>query len=236
VSEGEAPTIALLVEAEADAKTASGLVDRVLAEAAHWIADGDPEHYRRWHTIHWKNVRRLCEEHGVVLHGGFGEAARKPDARAARRALMLLAKLGPPEAVVMLRDADDQPARLEGLRQGRDDHRQPLAASRIAVGVADPTREAWHLAGFEAATTVETKALSEERQRLGFDPTRHPHRLRRRGERSIKPVLEALTGGDRDREQRCLECAHDRLEQTGVECGLTDFLAEVRERVVPCFV
>lgn len=235
MSQADAPAIALLVEADADARTASALVDRLLAEAAEWIADGDLDHFRSWQTIYWKEVGHRCKEHGVVAHGGFGEAGRKPDARAARRALMLLSRLGAPEAVVMLRDADNQPERLDGLRQAREDRRQHIDPSRVAIGVAKPTREAWHLAGFEAETEAETAVLKREQERLDFDPTPHPHRLRRKGERSIKPVLDALTGGEHERERRCLACAHERLRDCGAKSGLPDFLDELRARVVPRF-
>ncbi|MFO7562971.1 MAG: hypothetical protein R6X02_10045 [Enhygromyxa sp.] len=227
--------IALVVEAGDDARTAGHLVDRLLGEAADWIADGDPDHYRTWLVIHWKNVKTLCEEHGVVVQGGFGGEPAAPDARAARRALVLLAKLGLPDAAVLLRDADNQPQRLVGLRQGRECSRH-LDASRIAVGMATPTREAWHLAGFVPQTADETARLEQQRQRLGLDPACEPQRLQRKGERDIKAVLAELTGDDVQREQACLDSPLEHLRERGAACGLSEFLDEVHERVVPLFV
>jgi hypothetical protein len=234
MSDTDPQTIALIVEAEADARTAKALVDRRLRAAAEWLLDADLDHYRGWQVIPWKTVRDLCKEHGVSAPHGRFDGGRAPDAHAARRVLLLLSTLGRPAAVVLLRDADHQPERRRGLEQGRADHRHGLDADRVAIGVAEPTREAWHLVGFVPATKAEADTLAVERDRLSFDPTRTPHQLRRSGERDIKLVLERLTGGDKDREQRCLEC-EERLRDHGRDCGLTEFLNELDTHVVPAF-
>lgn len=94
----------------------------VAREHFHWMRDNDPDHFRRWEPIIiWKNVKEMCKEHGVVVHGRFDSGSAAPDARAARRALMLLSKLSDadlPHGVVLLRDADNQPEHREGLDQG----------------------------------------------------------------------------------------------------------------------
>lgn len=236
MSENDPPIIALIVEAEADARTAKTLVDRQLRAAAEWFRDADLDHHRGWQIIQWKTVPRLCKEHRVVVHGGFDGKSAASDAKAARRALRLLSKLGPPAAVVLLRDADKDEGRRNGLEQGRADYRHGLNADRVVIGLAIPMREAWHLVGFEPATPAEVESLEAERERLGFDPTRTPQRLTNdSGKRPIKPVLERLTDGDHDREQRCLECDEKRLREHGRECGLSEFLDELDKRVVPAF-
>jgi hypothetical protein len=137
--------------------------------------------------------------------------------------------------VILVRDADDQPERLTGLRQARDHAQHGLEPDRVAIGVAVPEREAWCLCGFIPASDTEQQELTAQRQRLGFDPTRHPDRLRGEGKRNAKPVLAALTQGDRDREQQCLETPLERLHQHGTACGLSEFLDELRANVVPPF-
>jgi hypothetical protein len=232
----EPPTIALIVEAEDDARTAKFLVDRQLRAAADWLHDANLDDHRGWQVIRWRAVPDMCKEHGVATPHGRFEGGRAPDAHAARRALLLLSKLGRPAAVVLLRDADKENDRRRGLEQGRSDDRVGFKADRVAIGLAVPTREAWHLVGFEPTTPAEFESLKAERDRLGFDPTRTPQELtNRRGKRPIKPVLERLTGGDPDREQHCLDCDNERLRERGRDCGLSEFLDELDARVVPAF-
>lgn len=231
-------SIGLVVEAPADAQTARVLVDRVLLAHADWIDDSLLEHHRAFRGIepdslvtHWKKVPALAKAHGVRSHGHFSGEPGAPDANAARRALLLLTKLGMPDAVVLLRDADDQPERRVGLRQAREGS---IHESRIAIGVAEPEREAWLLAGFQPRNDQERATLAGERQRLGFDPCLEPHSLRGEGKRSAKTALTALTRDDREREHQCLaDTPLERLHERGASCGLAEFLDELRTRVAP---
>lgn len=232
-------TIGLLVEADADAETVRVLVDRLLERAADWVT---PE-LLQWRGFEpqtevafWTDVKHLCREHGVRLHGKFDGEPGAADAHAARRALALFRKLGAPDAVILVRDADDQArSRLTGLQQARADQRHGIDPNRVAIGVASPEREAWHLVGFIPANDDERQRLIEERQRLGFDPTLHPHRLRGNAKRNAKPVLDKLTDGDQERERQCL--ADLPLDAEHCEgCGLTPFLTELHERVITVFI
>lgn len=234
-------TVGLLVEAPADAQTVRILVDRALQQAADWLTEELVEHQRAWRGLepetsvsYWKDVRKLCNQYGVrgvKVHGRFGDESRAPDAYAARRALVLFEWLGMPDTVVLVRDADDQPERARGLTQARELSGHP---DRVAIGVANPEREAWHIAGFCPCAPEEHAALRAERQRLGFDPTERSHQLRGEGKRSAKLALRALTHDDRDRERRCLtEPTLEMLSARGSGNGLADFLVEVRDRVVP---
>jgi hypothetical protein len=236
-------TIGLLVEADADAETVRVLVDRLLEQTADWITPELLPDLRAWRGFEppteaslWKHVARLCEQHGVRVHGKFDNAPGAPDARAARRALALFRKLEAPDAIVLVRDADHQSrGRLAGLQQARADRRHGIDPDRVAIGVAIPEREAWHLVGFVPIDNDERQRIAEERERLGFDPTLHPHRLRGNAKRNAKPVLDKLTAGDRERERQCLAdlpLDDDRCEA----CGLTPFLVELRERVVTVFI
>ncbi len=230
-------TIGLVVEANADAETVQVIVDRLLQEA-DWVTPELLPSLRIWTGFEanqraslWKHVKPLCERHGVRIHGKFGEMSGAPDARAARRALALFHKLGKPDRVILVRDADDQKDRLLGLQQGRADPRHCVDPTHVAIGMAIPEREAWHLAGFVPRDETERELVAQERQRLGFDPTREPHRLRGNAKRNAKPVLDKLTAKDREREQQCL--AELPLDDPRCEgCGLRPFVAELRERVV----
>jgi hypothetical protein len=235
-------SIGLVVEAPADARTARILVDRALRARATWIDDDSLlEHIRAWRGIepdspvtYWKHVRALARAHDVRSHGHFSGEPGAPDAQAARRALLLLTKLGMPDAVVLLRDADAQPERRTGLQQARDGSAH---FDRIAVGVAEPEREAWLLAGFRPCNEDERAALARERQRLGFDPCVEPHGLRGEGKRSAKTALANLTGSNRDRERQCLaDTPLEHLRRRGAGCGLLAFLDELGTRVASVIV
>jgi hypothetical protein len=199
------------------------------------------ESVRSWRGVepesavtYWKHVRALAKTHHVRSHGHFSDEPAAPDAQAARRALMLFAKLGMTDAVVLLRDADDQPERCTGLRQARDSspHRD-----RIAVGVAEPEREAWLVAGFQPRDDHERSALAQERQRLGFDPTLEPKSLRGDGKRSAKTALATLTVRDHERQRQCLaDTPLEHLRERGASCGLAAFLDEIELRVAPAIV
>lgn len=235
-------SIGLVVEAPVDANAARILVDRVLRARVEWIDDDSMlEHLRRFRGIepgsgvtYWKKVRTLAEAHGVHKHGHFSGEPSAPDAQAARRALLLFSKLGMPNAVVLLRDADDQPERRDGLEQAR---KEPIHASCIAIGVAEPEREAWLVAGFQPRDNDERQALARERQRLGFDPCLEPQSLRGEGKRSAKTALSNLTSGDHERQRQCLvDTPLEHLRERGTDCGLEAFLNELEERVVSAFM
>jgi hypothetical protein len=99
--------------------------------------------------------------------------------------------------------------------------------------------ECWILAGFEPRDDAERALLDRERRNLGFDPRSSGEQLTASesgARRDAKRVLAALTGGDRDREDACLEePALAVLEQRGATTGLASYLREVEERLVPLF-
>lgn len=236
---GEATfSIGLVVEAPADAKMATTLVDRCLQEGIDWLDDGILDDLRAWRGIEpetayteWKHAKSLAIEHRVTSPGFFDGNPGKDDARAARRALLLYRKFGMPDLVVLVRDADDKSERRGGLEQARSGVSRP---ERIVIGVAHPEREAWILGGFVPCDAREHAACESERQRLGFDPTEQPHQLHGNGKRSAKTALANLLGKDPEREHRCLtEPPLAELRQRGTKTGLAAFLEEVDDRIVP---
>jgi hypothetical protein len=239
----------VVCEARADRDTACGLADRVLLEEVSWLAPETLDSCRQWRGcdstqpfLKWTEVKAEQERKGVKgIFGHFGGKAGLPDARAARLALLLLAASEhPPAAVLLMRDSDGDAQRREGLEQARDfkinDKPWPF---QVLIGVAEPKRECWVLAGFDPMSPAETTRLEESGRRLSFHPVREAHRLDARehgAKNDAKRALEELTLGDMERERSCLMGTPlSRLEERGEHTGLAMYVKELRERLVPIF-
>jgi hypothetical protein len=183
--------------------------------------------------IKWSGIPRLMAQLRVrPIHGHFDGRPGKPDANAGRNALQIaraLVKRGTPmDAVILQRDADDQPERRDGLEQAR---RAVPVDFCVVIGVANPMIEAWLLAGFEAANAGETERLAAERKKLGFDPRSAAAKLTARDEKAPKNpkrVLAELAEGDRERIAACYSTAPlTLLRDRGASTGLAAFLLDV---------
>jgi hypothetical protein len=232
----------VVCEAPADKETACGLADRVLLEEVPWLDSEALASYRRWRGSDseqplqkWTEVKAELARKGVKgIFGHFGGEPGAPDALTARRALLLMASSSrPPEAVLLIRDSDGDPRRRRGLEQARDDRRWPF---QVVIGLAEPKRECWVLAGFNARDEAERTRLEELRRRLSFHPVQEAHRLdasEHGAKNDAKRALDELMP-DRERERACLEeTPLSELESRGETTGLTAFLREVRARLVP---
>lgn len=236
--------LAVVCEADADRRTATGLADRVLCREVDWIEPEVLDGHRKWQGLleggshlQWRQVKDHARARGLKAHGHFNGEPGAPDAFAARLALLLLATSGrPPDAAVLMRDTDGQQERKVGLEQARMDREWPFP---VLIGCADPKRECWVLAGFEPRSPDEDAILAQLRQELGFDPRLQAEALSAKESgalRDAKRVLSLLVGGDRDREQSCwVECPLEALVERGRLNGLADYLDEVRTRLVPLF-
>jgi hypothetical protein len=240
-------SFAVVCEAEADFRTATGLAERIVRENVDWIEGDSFIHCPLWSGLDessryllWFDIPKLAKEAGIRSHGHFDGRPAEPDAHAARRALRLLKwknAARPLDGVLLIRDDDRDARRRDGLEQARDDDHD--LRDRIVIGLAHCKRECWVLAGFDPRDQVESDRLSEVRADLGFDPRTGAHQLTvkgKGGKRNAKEILDKLTGGDANREAICWEEAslltlHDR----GQETGLADFLEEIRSRLVPLF-
>lgn len=226
-------------EARADRDAACGLADRVLLEDVHWLDAETLDAYRHWrgftpeaHFLRWASVSDEWKLLG--LKPIFGEFGEQPDARMARKALLLFAQAERrPDAVVLMRDSDAQ-RDSTGLEQARDHNPWPF---KVIIGLAHPKRECWVLAGFDPKSAQEVECLAKEERRLSFHPVRDAHLLTARehgAKKDAKVALDALTQSDKERERECLEeTALETLRERGGNTGLTTYLAEVRERLVP---
>jgi hypothetical protein len=212
-----------------------------LLEHIDWISPELLGSYREWRGVvadetflKWSNVKDRAGLAGIRIFGRFDD---KPDALTARKALLLFAGLKkPPAAVVLIRDSDGYRDRKDGqgLTQARDGSRWPF---QVLIGVAHPKREAWVMAGFQPQSPEESARLQALRERLSVDPILKAHELdaREHGAKTdIKRALEELLQGDGDRERQCLtETELAVLAQRGEDNGLTAYLSEVRDRLVP---
>jgi hypothetical protein len=235
---------AVVCEAEADFRTATELADRVLVEAIDWLDPDQLLYQRSWEgadaagqLLTWKAIKRLAREAGIKPHQGhFQGEPGLPDAAAARRAIdYLLNEFLQLDAILLVRDQDDEPERRGGLEQARGVNHSGIV---IVVGLAVVERECWLISGFEPLDDSESSRLQDERRTLGFDPRERSHDLTAckndNALRSPKRVLRELSGDDRERERRCwMETLLEVLRERGSENGLAAYLREVRDRLAP---
>lgn len=245
----------LFCEARADGHMATNLVDRVLRDAGPaWVSDlmdHDPTLVRTWSNDHQQRaffdvhaINKYMQQHKVrPLLGHFDGKPGAPGAQMARNIFSLVRALdksstpdAPHNAVILVWDMDDQgKLRREGLEQARTEA-STWAPFRIVYGCPDPEHETWLLASFEAETEEERTKLAQLRQDLGFCPVREAHRAdatQDGAKKNPKRIADELMGTDPDRRARCLTRPVDKLREVGSNSGLTTFLDEVRERIVP---
>lgn len=232
---------AVVYEAPADFQTATDLADRVFVDAIDWL---EPEHlpYQRvWlgkageKPLTWSRVGDLARAVDIRARGLFDGSPALQHAKLARRTILYLRKAIPNlDAILLIRDGDNEPDRRKGLEQAREKADHP---ERIVIGVADLERESWVLCGFIPGNDDETARLDRLRDDLHFDPCTHSHGLTARKDHeagSPKYVLGILCDGKQEREQRCWrEAPLARLREHGAANGLRAFLDEVQDRLAP---
>jgi hypothetical protein len=84
--------------------------------------------------------------------------------------------------------------------------------------------------------TSKKKRLKTLRDELGFDPCKQAKALTAAAHGALKDakrVVKALTVGDPERESACLETSWEILRDRGKATCLADFLAHVKDRMVP---
>jgi hypothetical protein len=232
--------IAVVCEAKADFLTGTELAQRVLQQEIYWLNPFEP--YVEWVSrtpegewLGWIPMNLLAKKYGIRSHGHFDGSPGCDDAAIARRAILLIRELYEDvQAILFLRDQDKYPDRLAGIQQARDTLKHPLS---IVIGLAIPERESWVIAGFEPGNDAETTAFDEIQRELGPDPRTNGHTLgsgKDHHKRNAKRVLDALCNRDPERERRCwMETPLATLRQRGTTIGLTNYLDEVLDRLVP---
>jgi len=243
-------------EAAADFRTISGLVERVLREEGpswlrdlldgpdegarevrDWVRDGESRSFFDVHNLS-DYVRHLGIRAPVGHFNGEPGAPGALMAFTAFRVADELVKQGEAiDAVILVWDMDDQDGdRAQGLDQARAKARSRFSFA-IVLGLPNPEREAWVLAGFEPENEAEKDDFKKEREKLGFSPSHEAHRLVAKRDQAIhsaKRVLSVLTNGNPDRAERCLTVTPlDRLRERGQKNGLAAFLKEISEKLLP---
>ena len=240
---------AVVCEAAADFRTATGLVERIICDQVEWVEDHllaacplwcGPDQTRPY--LLWTEVSRLANEAKIPpIRGHFDGRPGEPDARTALRVLRLLKKLRnsgrPLDGVLLLRDDDRDTRRRAGLEQGRDAEHE--LRDRVVIGLAHCKRECWVLAGFDPTNPGENERHAAVQAELGFDPRTSAHQLTAKHDtdkRSAKRVLGTLTQDDADREATCWGKAPlTTLRERGQETGLAEFMDEIVSRFIPLF-
>jgi hypothetical protein len=102
----------------------------------------------------------LALDAGVVVEGHFNNQAALPDAKAARRAILYLtSKFVELDAILLIRDQDDEPERRGGLEQARDEN---FGEIKIVIGLAVVERECWVISGYDPQDEAESARLEKE--------------------------------------------------------------------------
>lgn len=250
--------IIVIVESSADARIATKLVERVLVEKVDWLEPDLLQNLFRWSGLEeeaeyscWSSIGNIIKELGLSVPKFLGHSktgALKADGAAAMKILNLIRLLHfkrnrQIQAVLFIRDLDNQSERRKGLEQARLEHIERQPNLEIVIGTADRMREAWVLNGFIPLNPEETRILEEIRTRLSFDPCEEAHRLRSNSReepdriRNPKVVLEKLTRSDRLREQQCWEgTSLELLQERGRNTGLTAYLHEIEQRLIPVII
>jgi hypothetical protein len=234
----------VVYEAPADFTTATELADRVLYAEIPWLDSDETllDSQRQWNgedqpgePLKWTSIPDRAQELGIRVHGHFNGEPGLADAKAARRAIAyVLRRHETVDAILLIRDRDDEAERRRGLEQARA---WGSSLTRIVIGLAIPERECWVLSGFEPKDDAEREKLDEEIRHLGFHPCRESHQLTAckddQAKRSPKRVHAKLIGRDRDRDRECWKVtALSVLAERGADNGLRDYLDEVRNILV----
>lgn len=240
----------VIVEGPEDARTACQLADRVIAEEGpHWLDPHTRDAMRIWTGLpsgtddftRWREVKELAQSRGV-RNIGFPKSGQPGGANLAqaRKAIQLHALMRGDDnapALLLVRDTD---ADRDSRRDFEEARRQPETPGwlTVVVGVAAPKREAWVLHGFDPEDADEEERLETLQEELGRDPRTESHALNASAtgaQNNAKRVLGELVRSDK-REQQCWTATDlSVLRKRGRETGLTAYLEEVEERLLPLF-
>jgi hypothetical protein len=240
-------TVGLACEDNGHFSAVTCLVDATLVARHEWL-DGILEHCRLWRGLTedaaWYKFDPsdaydlrpfIIGGRKISMQGHIDGQPLKPEAGMWRKVLLMFCHRDPrPDVVILARDMDGYPERLAGIVQVRDGLPWPF---KVAVAMADPEIEAWHVAGFTPEGPDEQGRLDALQRELSFDPTTQSHRLTAHpndARTDAKRVLEHLCGADQRRREACL-VDHIILRQRGAANGMNAFLDEIDEHVVPVF-
>lgn len=246
--------VLVVCEDPSDFRIVKTLCERALREeAAEWLRDyfeQFPEHVLVWTGARadepcalWRQLDELRSTFEVKPPlGRFAGERGAMDALAARTALAIarhLKRQKSPlvDAVILMRDMDDQPERRKGLEQAREEARGHDPDMPVLVGAALPKIEAWLIEGFEPLSKEEEELVAEVRQEIGFDPRLYASDLTAKHDhdkKSCKRVLAVLTRSEPERKEQCVRATPlPVLRQRGQASGLDRLLGEIVTTLLP---
>lgn len=235
----------MIVESDADFRTASELANRIFVEQIEWI---EPylSQLLQWSGLSpsedftcWKDVKVIYDElktQGIHLPRYLGGRERGADFAASSKILNMVERLKKDrgrkiQAVILIRDLDNQPERRIGMEQARTG-----SSINVIIGTANGKREAWVLNGYVCQNNEEEIILDQLTKQLTFDPTLESHRLQEttfeepKRIRNAKVVLEILIKGNHEREAQCWQDTDlALLLKRGGNTGLTSYMLEVAQ-------
>lgn len=257
LSAPEAPLrIVLVVEAPADARVVSALIDKVLLEhkASPYRDEAESlSKIRTWVDLSQSGYEDIPHVTWTWLKSKGVRVNRTSQdglfdyTHAARRALATVADrinaFGiDVDAVVLVVDSDGDPDRRQGLDRG---HRAAPFNGEVFIGVPIHEREAWVLNAFEATSTAAKAELKHLYKELRINCIEDAHELTGKdgAPDSCKSVLERLLSANDTRQKRKSKRASARrigreqvvisnqtlsiLHKRGAKSGLADFLVEL---------
>ncbi len=256
LKEKEVTEFIVIVESDADAQTATKLAERILIERVDWLDDDNLQYFFKWRGLQngtqqhscWKYLGKIIDEAKALGykparflgHDRDGVPYKEYGATSDKvlKLVRFLQKTRQIRAILLIIDLDNKPKRKKGLDQARSEHINGKPKLEIVIGTADRMREAWVLNGFIPSNQEEEQILEEIKNELKFDPCIESHRLRGSNEiRDPKEVVKKLTDGNMKREQQCWEdTSLELLRGRGIHTGLTDYICEVEQRLIPTFL
>jgi hypothetical protein len=207
LKEKEVTEFIMIVEAPADARTATKLAERILVEKVDWLDDDNLQYFFQWSGLQNGTQHSCWTDIDQIINDAIRQKKFKkfPNIRGHYRdgvpfkaygatsykfltLVRLLQKRRNIKAVLLILDLDDQPERREGIEQARlkDSERgdseqedsEQVTPLEIVIGTADRKREAWVLNGFIPCNQEEEQILEEIKSELKFHPCIDSHRLR----------------------------------------------------------
>lgn len=240
--------IVVIAESDADRRHICALVDRKIRDhAPDWWDERQIEHEREWCGLEpgtlftpWAQLKRFKARAGALRSSGFigfdgrtGE--RRYDYPATRIALMVCHLAEPrPDAVVLVRDMDKDP---KSRRASICAAEAEFCSLRVVLALPEAKREAWVLNGFVPRDEGEQARYREVSEDFSFDLVMRAEELhaeKHGTKRDAKRVLRALMPPER--EEACwMETPWAVLRANGEGSGQAEFLAAVKDRLVPLF-
>jgi hypothetical protein len=240
--------LCIVYEADADWRIGCDLADRVVVDCIDWLREQPDllQFQREWITQHqgvlfrWHDIDDLGRGMNIRIRGYEEGEEKYPDFKAAVRAVRVIQNLfDDVDAILLIRDVDDEPERIDGLNQAKSRFKEGNRRFKVIVGAARTKRECWVLAGFQPVNDLEKGLFDEERQYLGFDPTTRSHELTAKNnatqdKRSAKRVLTKLTQGNSSREEECWTITPlEQLRSKDESNGLAEYLDQIEDVLVP---